>query len=222
VSQYAGRQYINLVNPALRRRRDPLNARTLALAAGAALLLVSGAAAWSARRAAGLEAESSNMAVQVKQEQDRLAALTREISERKPDPQLALELVKADTALKVRQELVKMLEDGELGRTEGFAEYLRAFARQTSEGLWLTGFTLGAGGNDLEITGKAVDAKMLPAYIRRLNGEGVFSGKSFAALDVRAVREASVKASAAAEALPPHVEFRLSSKAAATDSGGRQ
>ncbi|MFZ5510122.1 MAG: PilN domain-containing protein [Pseudomonadota bacterium] len=215
-------QYINLVNPALRRRRDPLSARTLALAAGAALVLVSGAAAWSGRRAAGLEAESSRMAAQVKQEQEKLAALTKAVSERKPDPRLALELAKADTALKVRQELVKMLEGGKVGRTEGFAEHLRAFARQTTDGLWLTGFTLAAGGNDMEITGKAVDAKMLPAYLRRLNGEGVFSGRSFAALDVRAVREASVKASAAAEALPPHVEFRLSSKAAAADSGGRQ
>ncbi|MEW5888820.1 MAG: PilN domain-containing protein [Pseudomonadota bacterium] len=214
-------RHINLVNPALRRRREALNARTLVLAAGAALVLASAAAAWSARHAAELEADSSSMAAQVKQEQEKLVALTKEVSEHKPDPKLALELAKADAALKVRQELVTMLEGGRLGRTEGFAEYLRAFARQTTEGLWLTGFTLDSGGSEMEITGKALDAKMLPAYIRRLNGEGVFSGKSFAALDVRAVREQQAGATAG-PALLPHVEFKLSSKPAAAESGGRR
>ena len=59
---------------------------------------------------------------------------------------------------------------------------LRGFARQTAEGVWLTGFVLA--GSEVEIRGRLSDAALLPHYIQRLNGEPIFKGRRFAALDM--------------------------------------
>ena len=58
------------------------------------------------------------------------------------------------------------LKGGAFGNQQGFAEYLRAFSRQSVNGLWLTGFTI-AGSGELEIRGRVLEpgsrAELYPA-----------------------------------------------------------
>jgi hypothetical protein len=120
-------------------------------------------------------------------QRDRVAALGQEIGGRKPDPLLVGELASAEATLARRREAIALLESGALGNTKGFADYLRGFSRQTVPGLWLTGFDIEGGGTDMAIHGRALDAGLLPRYVRRLNDETVFRGRDFAALKMDAV-----------------------------------
>ncbi|MDD5174832.1 MAG: PilN domain-containing protein [Sterolibacterium sp.] len=116
--------------------------------------------------------------------------------------QLANELANARALLKSREEVVKVLESGAFSNTIGFAEFLRGFARQAPNGLWLTGFTIGAGGTEMEIRGRMLNPASLPEYIRRLKTEKVFQGRSFASLTIQRPEDGKEKKIAGSPTIP--------------------
>ena len=208
-------QQINLLNPALRKIRDWLVAAPIASFFGVLLAIVAGAAMLSKTQADHVEQAAERQTTSLKLAQEKLTALAKVAAQTKPNPQIATELASARELLKGREEVMRLLEGGMIGSTGGFAEYLRGFARQTTEGLWLTGFTIGAGGEEMEIRGRMTNPAALSEYIRRLNHERVFQGRSFAALNIRRTEEGTVRKDAAAApsakspALPAYVEFVL-------------
>lgn len=177
-------QEINLLNPALLPKQDPFLYRHVTVAAGAALLIVlllSGLGRYQlmsaqqsqAASAAGLAAAQAEL----KTLQDSLAA-------RRNDPAIEQELVQLRAIVKQRGDVLSLARGLEV---EGgsVATVMQGFARQRVEGVWLTGFSVGPSGFD--IRGRLIDPAMLPAYIRRLNGEPAFRGRQFAALDMHGV-----------------------------------
>jgi len=213
-------QYINLYAPALLPKRDWASARNLAIGGTFALLIMAGFSAWFQVRAGQAAAEARDGEARLRDVQQRLMAAGKEAAERKPSTQLAAQVQQAEALLALRRELLQILDGGSIGRTEGFAEILRAFARQTVDGLWLTGFTV-SGNGEMEIHGRMTSPDLLPAYIRRLNGEKAFQGRSFAMLTMTGGEGAATAATqpapgrpAAERPTPPYIEFRLSAREA--------
>lgn len=211
-------QQINLYNPAFLKRRDWLTARPLAAVAGALLLLVIVAAAWGSYQAKQKQAVADELAARLKGMQTEVDVLTKEITGRKPDPTMLAKVDDFKIQLKARQEVMDAVQGGTIGSSEGFSEYLRGFARQTPQGLWLTGFTIGSGGKDMEIRGRMLTDTLLPEYVKRLSAEKAFKGRSFAGLDLRRPAPAATTGGAAAAsaagaaATPPparYIEFTL-------------
>lgn len=190
-------QQINLLNPAFRKAFDWLSATPLVIATCVMLAVIGAATAWAGRQADDRERSANQRADALKAAQDRLLTMTKSIAESKPNQQLANELANARAMLQTREEILKVLEGGAFGNTIGFAEFLRGFARQAPNGLWLTGFTIGAGGTEMEIRGRMLNPASLPEYIRRLKTEKVFQGRSFASLTIQRPEEAKEKKIAA-------------------------
>ncbi|MFA6312359.1 MAG: PilN domain-containing protein [Sterolibacterium sp.] len=178
-------QQINLLNPAFRKVFDWLTATPLAIATCVLVVVLGGATAWASVRADKQEHAASERAKALKDAQDRLVAMGKLIADSKPNAELANELSDAVALLRSREEIIKVLDGGVIGSTTGFAEFLRGFARQTPNGLWLTGFTIGAAGSEMEIRGRMTNPAALPEYIRRLKTEPVFRGRGFAALTIQ-------------------------------------
>jgi len=219
-------QQINLINPAFHKVFDWLTAAPLAIGTVVLLVILGSAASWATMRADKQEQAATQKAKTLKDTQDKLVAMGKLVAESKPNIELANELTNTVALLKSRTEVIRALEGGVIGSTTGFAEFLRGFARQTPKGLWLTGFTIGASGSDMEIRGRMVNPSALPEYIRRLKTEPVFQGRSFASLSIQrpalaketkaleAVLEASAKPGVATpapakEAAPSFVDFVL-------------
>lgn len=227
-------QEINLVNPALRPKHDWLAFRSVAVAAAVALLLVSALYAYA--RVSASSALQAQMAVQA-----RLTALQQEVQSaqaalaaRVSDPQLEKEVVRLAAAVKQRGEVLRLAEELATQGSGGVAEVMRGFSRQRMDGVWLTGFSVGPGGFD--IRGRLLDPASLPTYIRRLNTEPAFRGRSFAALDMQGVvpqvlpqsggDAAAVPAPATTQAAGParYTEFALRATltAPAATAGGKE
>lgn len=219
-------QQINLINPAFRKVFDWLTATPLAIATCLLLVVLGGASAWATMRAEKQEQAANLSAKALKDAQDRMVATGKLVAESKPSAELANELANTRALLKSREEIMRVLDGGSIGSTTGFAEFLRGFARQTPNGLWLTGFAIGAAGSEMEIRGRMMNPSVLPEYIRRLKTEPVFQGRSFASLNIQrptagkdlksleAMLDASGKPAAgttqvAKEAAPSFVEFVL-------------
>ena len=173
---------INLYHPRFLKQRDLLSLGNVALAAVVTWAVLAAAGGWAWRSAATRQEAATVAEAQLTSAKDQVEAETRAAAARKPNPQMIGEMENAEGLLRRRVEIAGLLESGAVGSTGGFADYLRGFARQASEGLWLTGFKIGSGGNDMEIRGSMLNPTALPDYIRRLGAEKVFQGRNFAAL----------------------------------------
>jgi hypothetical protein len=198
-------QQINLYNPALAPKVQLLSGQRLVLGLAAVLavcLLISAAVGMDAARLTRAErAQAAHLA----QLQSEVTALTQQVAGRKPSGELQAELQKLEALLAARHEVMALLASGSLGDTRGISEYLRAFARQTTDGLWLTGLSITGAGNDIVIQGRTLDADLVPAYLQKLRRETTLRGHGFGSLSV--FRPAAPDG---ADSVPPgYLEFRM-------------
>ncbi|MCX7164932.1 MAG: PilN domain-containing protein [Rhodocyclales bacterium] len=204
---------INLYHPRFLRQRDLLSLGNVVIAVVTLYTLLAAAGGWAWQNATMHREAAAAVEAQLASAREQVEVATQAAAIRKPSTQLIAELENAEGLLRRRGEIARLLESGAVGSTGGFADYLRGFARQAPEGLWLTGFTIGSGGNDMEIRGSMLNPAALPDYIRRLGTEKAFQGRNFAALTmnrvdtpatVRAVGQgAAVPAAATSIGVPP-------------------
>lgn len=203
-------QQINLLNPALRPRRDWLSFGMVMSAAALALVAVLAAYAYARSEAdaaaLALGGVDAALAPARQELQVRQGALAK-----KNAPLLAREAETLAATVRDRRQVLRLAEGSAPVANKGFAEAMRGFSRQAMEGVWLTGFTLGSA--DFEIRGRLIEPSLLPVYIRRLNGEPAFQGRHFATLEMQGVLPAAAAPAAvggaAAPALPKYIEFSL-------------
>ena len=204
-------QQINLYNPALLPKPDVFTGRTILVTLSSltmALLAAYGITAYLAARAVALEQLTSGRLAQLQLD---ITQLSQQVSGRKPSAQLTAELADLDTSLSGRNEVMAVLNSGAPGDTRGVSEYFRAFARQSVEGLWLTGFTLAGAGNDISIEGRTLRADLVPIYIQRLSKEDALRGHRFATLSVHAPTDISVNGESGKG--QDFLEFHMASRA---------
>ena len=205
-------QQINLYDPALCRHREYLTVTNLAAVAALVLTVVVGWGVWERSRLATLEKAASDLATENKALQDELAAVGTRRAGLKPDAGVEAELTSSHELLALRREVMEELKKRMRPRATNFSDYLRALARQTPGGLWLTGFSASADGTGMEIRGRMTEPTLLPAFIKRLNTETVFAGRSFATLQVSAAKATAAAGQnvPAASVVPPaYHEFSL-------------
>lgn len=175
---------INLYHPRFLRQRDPLSLGNLVIATAVLYAALALAGGWASREAARRGQSALAVDSQLKAAKAQMTVETEAAKARKPSPQVLAELERTEALLRRRSEIAQLLESGIIGSTGGFAGYLRGFARQAPEGLWLTSFNIGAGGSDMEIRGSLLNPAALPEYIRRLGTEPAFQGRNFASLSM--------------------------------------
>lgn len=173
---------INLYHPRFLKQHDLLTLGNVALAAVACYTLLAAVGGWAWQEAASRKQAAVAAEAQLQSAKQQVEAATKSAALRKPNPQLIAEAENTESMLRRRDEIARLLEGGAVGSAGGFAEYMRGLGRQVPQGLWLTGFTIGSGGNDMEIRGSMLNSAALPDYIRRLGTEKAFQGRTFAAL----------------------------------------
>lgn len=175
-------QQINLYNPELAPRHSLVSGKRTAYLTVVmlALVLLLGAAATSSLSARQLEARQAGD--RLKEAQTRVQSLTQQIANARPDPALQAEIDRLKIAVESRASMLIALEQGVTTPGNGYAEILRGLARQSRAGLWLTEITVSAASGEMELHGRTLDRALVSDYLRRLNDEKVFAGRSFAGL----------------------------------------
>ncbi len=193
---------INLFNPALRAKREWLTGKSLLNGIGVMIVLLGlygGAVRWENHK---LTEEANGIGAELARQQEELARLNEEIAQRKVSSETQAALQRAEAALQGRERVREALGSGTLGSSEGFSEFLRAFARQTQDGLWMVGLQMAEGGRNITLEGRTLNPDQIPGYIRALNGEPTLRGRTFEALNLQLVAEADRPAAAGTAAAP--------------------
>lgn len=214
-------QQINLYNPAFEAKRAlmSLKGAVAGWVVTAALVVVfAGYQMISLRSVEQQERELARQAAAAQADAQRLGG---EMASRRHDPRITEEVTRLEGEVKGRQEVMNMLGSGGLGDTRGFSDHLKAFARQSFEGVWLTGLSIATAGRDVSIEGRALQAAYVPSYLKRLNGENAMQGHPFSEL---LIQEPAPDPGAKTPVRPNYVEFKLTTKpdAAAKAKAGTQ
>jgi hypothetical protein len=209
-------QNINLVNPAFRKQRQLVTLATVAQCLGVTLAVLLSYHYYLHQQVSGLDAEVRASEGLLKSQRGYVEKLKGRAAAPKLDAQLDADIARLENELKSAREAMAALKGGAFGNQQGFAEYLRAFSRQSMNGLWLTGFTI-SGSGDLEIRGRVLSPDLVPSYIQRLNKEKVLAGRSFSRLEMNRPAPPQPAAGAAKDAkkdkaparAPRFLEFSL-------------
>lgn len=195
-------QQINLYQPIFRKEKIVFSAQTIAwLALGLIVLL----ALWAllvGQRIAGLEAELER---QLQAEQRAVNQVTQIQSNMPSDEPDAALLARVERLRERRQGLRESLValQQRMPATElDLRRRLDALARRVPEGVWLTGITMAEQGQALAVSGNALEARLIPAWLEELSASEEFSGMGF--------RQVHIGERAADQ---PGVEFTISTAA---------
>jgi hypothetical protein len=215
-------QQINLFNPIFLKQKKYFSALTMAQGLGLVLIGSICVFIYANYQVASLRTEADTTANQLKLTRAQLAKVTADYAPRQKDKTLEDEIRKTEAEVQSQREVLNIVQRGGVGNTKGYAEYFRAFSRQITNGLWLTGFSIYDAGNDIEIRGRALQPELVPTYIKRLKQEPVMQGKSFSTLEMQVPQVVVANKDAAAgmaakRASAGYIEFMLQSSGLQAD-----
>ena len=192
-------QQINLYSPIFRKQSKVFSATTM-LQGLVLIVVVVGVFFYTiSLHTSLLEIRAADSSRTLKAELERLRAYgVRELPADRAKS-LAERKKALEAELATQAQAVEAFDSGVLGRTEGYSALLRALARRSMEGVWLTRIDFAEAGGEISLAGRAARPELVPAYLERLRGEEALRGQTFSRLEL--TRPAST----------PFVEFTLSS-----------
>jgi hypothetical protein len=178
-------QQINLFNPIFLRQKKYFSFITILQGLALLLIGVLGFYAYATYHMGQLSKEVQEVSKRLELEKGRFSKAGKEFGPRQKNKELEMQIKDLEKQVQQRESILG-IQAGSGGH--GFSEYLRAFARQSVNGLWLTSFRLSASGNTMVIGGRALRADLVPDYIKRLGNEKIMHGQPFSSLDMRLIR----------------------------------
>ena len=197
-------QQINLYDPVFERKRDLLSLPGAVAAWSLAVGILVVALMAMEVRTRDLEHTLSQLLAEREATQAEMMRLATQLAARKPASDLVAETQRLEAALSSRKGVMSTLEAGAIGDTNGFSEHLRAFTRQSFNGLKLTELRVANAGQLIVVEGRARHPEMVPNYLQRLSREEVMRGRAFAELEMRQQKSNDRGAP------EQYIEFRLS------------
>ena len=131
-------QQINLYSPLFRKQKKLLSAMVLVQATGLLVLAVAGFYFYLSVQTSRLEARVADSSRQLQNELEQL-----KVSGAQPSPDARVKLLaerrkKLEAEFNERTQALQAMDKGVAGRTEGYSGLLRALARLSMDGIWLT------------------------------------------------------------------------------------
>lgn len=142
----------------------------------AGFLVISGVFYWYV---VGIQLEVEILQTKQKEMTERLAETSKKFGAKRKSAVLEAEVKTATVELETKRKIFDAIDDIPQISSKGFAAFLEGMARQHINGLWLTGFKISDGGNEMNISGRSLDPGLVPAYLKKLSSEQVFQGVDF-------------------------------------------
>lgn len=173
------RQQINLYQPAADEGRRPFSARTAGITIAtvvATVLAIWAYGSWQVqqvqRSVAALEQQQQRQAAAV------TAAGSMHAARANPE-QLQARIKELIAEIDIRRRALARLQQGAEGASAGFSARLAGLARSHVEGLWIDHLVLSGSRATLTLEGVALDAQLVPRFLRDLGKDSSLSGAHF-------------------------------------------
>jgi hypothetical protein len=217
-------QQINLLNPALIKQKDFLNPNNIVMTLGLLSALMLGYYGYAQKQLSLLTLQRSQVAETLTATQAQLQQATLLHMPHEINKALIEQITQLEQKEKMQQQILQTVNQSTATPEKGYAALMRAFAKQSLDGLWLTSFSFDSSTEKLNISGRTLQADLVPEYISNLGNEPALKGKLFSALSMNLPKvEASKLATlqpntgaasslaSAEKEMPKYIEFALQS-----------
>ena len=195
---------INLLNRDFYQKKLPFSAATLSYGLFFLFLAATLCYAFVYSQVSELEKQLIILEKRLDTEHARLTEASKE-NNQTSSIALETEINHLEAQIRTKQTIANIIRKDVQMDSHHFSDYMRAFARQLISGLWLTGFVIS--NTQMTLTGRTIQAELLPAYLQQLGRETVMQGIYFSTLQIKKPDETESKS------LEPidYLEFNLSS-----------
>jgi Tfp pilus assembly protein PilN len=177
-------QQINLLNPSLIKQKDFFNPNTIVITLGILLALMLGYYSYAQKQLALLATQRSQIAQELTTAQATLQQTALLHTPHEMNKALLEQIAQLEQKQAMQQQILQTVNQSSATPEKGYAALMRAFAKQSLDGLWLTSFSIDSQSEQLNISGRTLQGDLVPEYISRLGNEPALKGKLFAALNM--------------------------------------
>ena len=202
-------QQINLYSPIFRKQTKVFSAATMLQGLGLIVVVIAVFYYYMAAQSSLLQLRVAESGQQLKSELERLKVYGAHESPAERLKALAERKKKLEDTLAAQGQALQALQGGSFGRSEGYSQILRALARVTLDGVWLTRISFSEDSGELSLAGRASRADLVPAYLERLRTDRALRTQGFTRLEL--TRPAPAAPAQGVAPGPSFIEFTLSS-----------
>lgn len=152
---------------------------------GAVFLLLVLMFAWSWHQTSQMEDDVAYIQTRLDDRNGELEKLAKSLAVMKTDTDPQQELARMEQEFIARQKVVDALTRVRETYTRGVSGYLKSFSRQAPKGVWLTGFSVQEGGENVVIRGSSLKPGLVPVFIQQLSAEPTLAGTQFGLLQIQ-------------------------------------
>jgi Tfp pilus assembly protein PilN len=177
-------QQINLLNPSLIKQKDFLNTNTIAIIIGILLASMLGYYGYAQKQLSVLITQRSQIADELSATKAHLEQTVLLHTQHDKNKALLAQIMQLEQKEIMQQQILQTVKLSSATPEKGYAALMHAFAKQSVDGLWLTSFSIDSSTENLNISGRTLQADLVPEYITRLGNEPALKGKLFSALNM--------------------------------------
>lgn len=177
-------QQINLYRPIFRKQTKVFSALAIAQALGLMIVAIALAHTYLYLRTNIVEIEARQSAQRLKSELEQLKVLAGGETPAERAKALAERKKALEATIAARTQALEAFEAGVLGQAEGPARQLRALARLSLDGIWLTRIQFAEGSGEVSIGGRALQPDLVARYVERLRSDAAFADYEFSGLEI--------------------------------------
>jgi hypothetical protein len=177
-------QQINLLNPSLIKQKDFFNPTTILITLGILLALMLGYYSYVQKQLLFITAQRSQIAQELTTAQATLQQTALIHAPHEMNKALLEQIAQLEQKQAMQQQILQTVNQSSATPEKGYAALMRAFSKQSLDGLWLTSFSIDSQSEQLNISGRTLQGELVPEYISRLGNEPALKGKQFSALNM--------------------------------------
>lgn len=196
-------QQINLLNLALIKKKDFLSPSNIAISFGLLSVLMLAYYSFAQTQLSSLIIQRNQVAEALSAAQTQLTQTALLHVPHEVDSALLDQIAQLEQKEKIQQQVLQTVSKSATTPDKGYAALMRAFAKQSIDGLWLTSFSMDSDNNRLNISGRALQGNLVPEYISRLGNEDVLKGQSFATLNMNLPKVEATALNSPTQPMPP-------------------
>jgi Tfp pilus assembly protein PilN len=175
-------QQINLLNPALIRKRDFLNPNTIVMLFGVLFVGLIAYSVYERNALAALQIKRTEAANALASTQSQLTEVMARKTVSNDKTAILNEIKQLEDKETMEKVIINAVTQSSDAKQPSYAALLRAFAKQSIDGLWITGLSINQDAEQLRISGRTLNADLVPKYIAKLRAEPALKGKTFSEL----------------------------------------
>ena len=163
-------QQINLYLPEFRLKKDPVTPLLMGQILGGVLAIMVLVSAYDLFTQWRLDSQVAQLEESLRNESQRTSQLDDQLARRSQNSELTDQLDRAEARLEASIQIRDFLSETKLGNVVGFSEFFKDLSRASFDGISLSEFSFAQGGEEVQISGYALDSAMVPRYVDNIEG----------------------------------------------------